>query len=166
MPATYEPIATTTLGSAAANITFSSITSAYTDLRIVLVGTVSTVNNPRIQFNSDTASNYSYTYINGNGASATSSRGSNTVALISVGNMDTTVPTMITIDVFSYAGSTNKTLLSSYSLDKNTTDGSGNVGRVVALWRNTAAITSVTLAGGGVDFKIGTTATLYGILKA
>jgi hypothetical protein len=39
MPATYEPIATTTLGGAAATITFSSISSAYTDLRIVLVGT-------------------------------------------------------------------------------------------------------------------------------
>ena len=32
--ATYEPIATTTLGSAAADITFSSIASTWTDLRI------------------------------------------------------------------------------------------------------------------------------------
>ena len=37
MPATYEPIATTTLGSAATNITFSSIPATYTDLRLVLV---------------------------------------------------------------------------------------------------------------------------------
>jgi hypothetical protein len=35
MTATYEKIATTTLGSAA-NITFSSISSAYTDLVIIL----------------------------------------------------------------------------------------------------------------------------------
>jgi hypothetical protein len=37
MPATYEPIATTTLGTAAAFITFSSIPATYTDLRLVIV---------------------------------------------------------------------------------------------------------------------------------
>ena len=36
MATTYEPIATTTLGSAAASITFSSIAGTYTDLRLVL----------------------------------------------------------------------------------------------------------------------------------
>jgi glycosyltransferase involved in cell wall biosynthesis len=41
MPATYEPIATTTLGSAAASITFSSIPATYTDLRLVIVGNLS-----------------------------------------------------------------------------------------------------------------------------
>lgn len=161
---TEVAIATTTLSSTAANITFSSIGAGYTDLRIVCTGTTTVVLNPRIQFNSDTASNYSYTYVNGNGSSATSGRGTSTIGLLTVGNMDTTVPTMFTVDIFSYAGSTNKTALSTYALDKNTTDGSGNVGRIVVLWRNTAAITSITLDTGGSTFKAGTTATLYGIL--
>ena len=164
--ATYEPIATTTLASAAANITFSSISSAYTDLRVVLVGTVSVVNNPRIQFNSDTANNYSYTALRGDGISASSFRGTNTQALLTIGNLDDTIPAMIAIDIFNYTGSTNKTGLSTYAKDTNRTDGSGIVGRNVFLWRNTAAITSITLSGGGVDFKIGTTATLYGIKAA
>lgn len=166
MPATYEPIATTTLSTTAASITFSSIGSGYTDLRIVCTGTVTVVLNPRIQFNLDTASNYSYSYINGNGASVNGNRAINTIGLLTVGNMDTTLPTMFTVDIFSYAGSTNKTALSTYALDKNTTDGSGNVGRIVILWSNTAAITSITLDTGGSTFKAGTTATLYGILKA
>ena len=37
--ATYEPIATQTLASAAASITFSSIAATYTDLRLVLTCT-------------------------------------------------------------------------------------------------------------------------------
>lgn len=167
MPATYEPIATTTLSSAAASIDFTSIGSSYTDLRVVLVGSTAVSLNPRIQFNSDTATNYSYTAIRGDGASATSTRGTNlSGGTLTIGNFESGKITMVTVDIFSYAGSTNKTCLSAYALDKNTTDGSGNVGRNVILWRNTAAITSLKLDTNGSTFSSGTTATLYGILKA
>jgi hypothetical protein len=37
MAITYEPIATTTLGSAAADVTFTSISGTYTDLVLVAV---------------------------------------------------------------------------------------------------------------------------------
>ena len=37
MAITYEPIATTTLGSAAASVTFSSISGSYTDLVLIVV---------------------------------------------------------------------------------------------------------------------------------
>ena len=35
MPATYEPIASTTLGSDAANVEFTSLSGTYTDLIVV-----------------------------------------------------------------------------------------------------------------------------------
>ena len=38
MASTYEKIATTTLGSATASYTFSSISGTYTDLILILVG--------------------------------------------------------------------------------------------------------------------------------
>ena len=38
MPATYEPIASTTLGASAAAIEFTSIPGTYTDLVVVLQG--------------------------------------------------------------------------------------------------------------------------------
>ena len=165
MPATYEPIATTTLGSAASTITFSSIPATYTDIRLVLVYTVSTTSSvPILQFNNDTSALYSRTYINGNGASASSARstGSNDVNLAF--QVNTSIPQMVTIDVMSYAGSTNKTSLITTVEDKN---GSGSVNRMVALYRSTTAISTLNLgiAFGG-NYSIGTTATLYGILKA
>jgi len=145
MAFTYEPIATTTLSSAASSITFSSISSAYTDLRLVLVGTVTTNGaNYFLQLNSDSASNYSQTYLYGSGTAAVSGRGTaQTVGVyLTTGfSPSSTIPTMTETDIFSYSNSsTNKTVLSSASGDLN---GSGYVSRLVGLWRNTAAITSV-----------------------
>lgn len=164
MPATYEPIATTTLGSAAANITFSSIPATYTDLRVVLVATTTVADAIHLRYNADTGANYSRTVLQGDGSTAASSRqtGENFIYLTRT-NLDTTLPQLFEIDIFSYAGSTNKTCLVASSQDKN---GSGVVVREVGLWRSTAAINEVALASFSSTFKIGTTATLYGIKNA
>lgn len=165
MPATYEPIATTTLGSAASSITFSSIASTWTDLRVVFVGTSSTANACRIQFNSDTATNYSYTDLIGDGASATSSRSSNTtyITMTPASALSTTISSLLTMDIFSYAGSTYKTALINASEDRN---GSGGVGNQVGLWRSTSAINSILIYASSGNFATGTTATIYGIKAA
>lgn len=166
--ATYEPIATTTLGSAASSITFSSIASTWTDLRLVLVGTnVSSGYMWILRLNSDSSSNYSNTRLYGTGASAGSGRSTSvTSAWIGDSNLNnsTTIPNLSTIDIFSYAGSTYKTLLSTSSTDLN---GSGNVIGFVNLWRSTSAITTITLLNDGAsNFAAGTTATLYGLKSA
>lgn len=164
MPATYEKIATTTLGSASATITFSSISSAYTDLVLVFVGSGASGGRYRLRFNGDTATNYSSTIISGDGTTAGSTRYTSLDGIESGYNIGTTNRTFISCDIFSYAGSTNKIALLTYSNDQN---GSGQTQRTVGLWRNTAAITSVGLdIIGGINFTTGTTATLYGILKA
>jgi hypothetical protein len=165
MATTYEKIATTTLGSAAADITFSSISSAYTDLRLVIVCTTASSSNMCLQFNGDTGTNYSSTFLSGNGTSAASSRLTSwdSVILDTSPNTSTTVPELFTADIFSYAGGTNKTVLGTMSADRN---GSGGVNGSVNLWRNTSAITSIKVYAAGVNLSTGTTATLYGILKA
>jgi hypothetical protein len=165
MPATYEPIATTTLGSAAATITFNSIGSGYTDLRLVIVTTTSATDTIYLQYNGISTSTYSGTYIYGDGATASSARRTNVTGVYAGFGVvtSTTIPSMWTWDIFSYAGSTNKTSLSTISLDQN---GSGSVTRSVGLWRSTSAITSITANVSGSNFNTGTTATLYGILKA
>jgi hypothetical protein len=165
MATTYEKIATTTLGSAAASITFSSIAATYTDLRIVLNAqtTNAGVSGVEFQFNSDTATNYSYTRLRGNGTSATSSASTSTTGGYAGYTVQSSNWSMSALDIFSYAGSTLKTTLATNAADEN---GTGNVWNTVSLWRSTAAITAVKLICATGNFAIGTTATIYGILKA
>ena len=169
MPATYEKIATTTLGSATSTITFDSIPGTYTDLRIAMFALGSTNGiGAMCRINSDTGTNYSNTSLSGSGASATSARATSVTpwdfepGAAAVG-LNTTNPTLYTLDIFSYAGSTNKTALLTTSSDRN---GSGAVIRAVLLWRSTAAITRLDILTSSSTFAAGTTATLYGILKA
>ena len=166
MPSTYEPIATTTLGSAAASITFSSIPSTYTDLKIVFVGTATLSGiNANVRFNSDTASNYSNTALGGDGSTAQSvSATSQTYNQLTVFNgINGTIPTLRTMDIFSYAGSTYKTCLTTESNDFN---GSGSSARTVQLWRSASAINTILIYASSSTFTTGTTATLYGIKNA
>jgi hypothetical protein len=165
MPATYEPIATTTLSSAAALITFSSISSAYTDLRLVFVLSTSAGQGPNVTFNNDTNTLYSFTYINGAGAGASTGKSTNQDRFTTywATSYPTTSPAMFTMDLFSYRSSINKTALFSTSMDKN---GSGEINRFVGLYRSTSPITSIELISPSGNFTAGSTATLYGILKA
>jgi hypothetical protein len=166
---TEVAIATQTLGSAASSITFSSIPSTYTDLRLVLVCKSTSSTDMYVRFNADNGSNYSVTTLAGNGTTAYSFGATSQTQIdpnVSVGALDTTIPSLITFDIFSYAGSTYKTVLITTSQDYNgsgSAGGTGSVNRNVALWRSTSAITSLNLAG-AANFAAGTTATLYGIL--
>jgi hypothetical protein len=164
MATTYDKIATTTLGSAAASISFTSIASSWTDLRIVYVGAGTWTDYPVIQFNSDSANNYSWTYVSGNGSAAQSGRFSNQPSFYP--NLGAVSPELITYDIFSYAGSTYKTMLWNEVADNN---GSGVVSPKVGLWRSTSAITRIDILGlYGTSNLLGagTTATLYGIKAA
>jgi hypothetical protein len=161
---TEVAIATTTLSSAASTITFSSIGAGYTDLRLVVIGSMASGTGYwAFRLNADSGTNYSVTFLSGSGSAATSSRlTSNNAGFINFANTIGTSITTGTLDIFNYAGSTNKTALATFSGDEN---GSGYVERGVNLWRNTSAITSLTLRTDTANnFAIGTTATLYGIL--
>ena len=165
MPATYEPIATTTLGSAASSITFSSISSAYTDLRVIFTGVTSSNTIMYTQVNGDTGANYSRTYLGGNGSVATSGRDTNATRwqFHDSTTTSTSLPMMGELNIFSYSGSTYKTALTAFSGDEN---GSGDVYRNAVLWRNTAAITSITIYPGAGNLNTGFTATIWGIKAA
>jgi len=165
MPTTYEKIATTTLGSANSTITFSSISSAYTDLRLVFNGSPVSSTYLKMQFNSDTATNYSWTYLSGSGSAANSGSGTSSTFILAAAQSSSSsaYPSLSSIDIFSYAGSTFKTVLTSYAGDYN---GSGLVNANVSLWRSTSAINTITIFYNTGNIAASSTATLYGILKA
>lgn len=160
--ATYTPIASTTIGTAVASYTFSSIPATYTDLVLIVNNKlVSGSASLRIQFNGDTATNYSGTQLYGYGSSASSGRETST-ATPYMGSESTGWGTH-NLNIFSYANT---------SVYKTWTYRSGDVGvgiveAGVYLWRSTAAITSIKLFDNSANnFDVGSTFALYGIAAA
>jgi len=162
---TYTPIATTTFGSAASSYTFSSVPSTYTDLvLIVYIPTNSTNDDIFMQFNSDTATNYSATWLRGNGSTASSPRSSNLtgIRISDLGSPTTTAASLLTISIQNYSNSTTyKTALAR----ANNAAGNG-VDAFVGLWRSTAAINTIKVYPASGSMATGTTMTLYGIAAA
>jgi hypothetical protein len=163
--ATYEPISTTTLGSAQSSVSFSSF-GGYTDL--ILVANFATSLNltygTYIQINGDSGGNYSVTTIKGNGSTATSTRQSSTegIRFMLPSSTSSSFSNMAIVNFMNYTNATTyKTILARNNNANTVTELS------VGLWRNTNAITSFVYGGdGGQNFAIGSTFTLYGIAAA
>ena len=162
---TYTPIASQTLGSAAASITFSSIPSTYTDLVLIYggAGTAAGQIDLRVGNGSvDAGNNYSTTILYGDGTSAGSLRYSN-AAQANIGYTDASQTNNIT-HLMNYANTTTyKTILSRGSQPATSANAR------VSLWRSTSAINIITIyagAGSGGTFIAGSTFTLYGIAAA
>lgn len=160
--ATYNCIATTTLGSDTASISFTSISGSYTDL--VVIGSIGAVQDTSalvIQFNSDTGSNYSWTRVNGDGTSAASARGTNTTYISGFEIGAQSDPNALIVHIMNYSNTTtNKTALvrSNYS--------GRHTSAVAGLWRSTSAITSILVSPSAGNLKANTTLSLYGIAAA
>lgn len=163
MPATYEPIATTTLSTTATDVTFSSIPATYTDLIIVCNYKIVTGGDYVLshQLNGDTGSNYSSTYLVGTGTAAASGRLTNAV-YIDAGYFATnggSFSTSIT-HFMNYSNTTTYTTM----LTRHANQNGGQVTAYVNLWRSTAAINSIkTFSQSGRTYDTGSTFTLYGI---
>lgn len=155
---TYIALDKVTVGTATPSITFNSVPQGYTDLVIIAAGTTASASaSLQFQFNGDTTSSYSSTWMDGDGTSATSSRETSTTYTYwgSITNQQTTSIGQI----MNYSNATTyKTILGRGS------NAPERVRAYVGLWRNTAAITSVTIKNNGpFNFTSGTTFSLYGI---
>lgn len=164
MPSTYEPLATTTLGSAAASVTFSSISGSYTDLVLVsnLYGNGGAAN-VLVRFNSDTGSNYSSTTITGNGSAASSFRNTSTdsIFMINSGSSLNGAWGTFIMSVNNYSNATTyKTALARFGAAGN------EVTSTIGLWRNTSAINAIEIRTSSNTYLAGSTFTLYGIKAA
>ena len=170
---TYTLIASNTLGSNTASVTFGSIPATYTDLKIVSNGRTDWTTNEYealyMQLNSDTATNYSVTALMGTGSAAASYRQStqNQMEISRFSNSfssNTAFGTSI-IDLQDYSNTT--TYKTAISRTNNVPYGYYNVGSTVGLWRSTAAVSTIKLYPAlGSNFVTGSTFKLYGIEAA
>jgi hypothetical protein len=165
MTVTYEKIATTTLGSNAPSITFSSIPATYTDLVLIVsalgVG-ADTDRNCSIQVNSDTGSNYSMTRIRGDGSSASSDRDTSaTEAIAGVIQVKSTGDATRCTYVVQFQNYSNTTTYKTWLSRSNSANSA--VQAMVNLWRSTSAINAIKFQITTYDFYAGSTFTLYGI---
>lgn len=165
MASTYEAIMTYTVPSAQSSYTFTSISQDYTDLVLVANTIVSSGVGYELglQFNGDTGSNYSDTYLLGDGTSATSGRQSLTFADCGYLASNSGNPNTRIINLQNYSNTTTyKTVLS-----RGSSVNSGQAIAYVNLWRNTSAISSIKIFSNvGLNYAAGSTFTLYGIKAA
>jgi len=161
---TYVPIATYTVPSDTTSYTFTSIPSTYTDLYLVAAFATDAASSINLNVGSgsiDTASNFSWTYLLGNGTAASSSRGSADTRIFSGATNSVNGQCNMEISFQNYSNATTyKTTLSRFN---DTTQGTY---ATVGLWRNTAAINQIRILANGNNLKSGSTFSLYGILGA
>ena len=160
MASTYDKIATTTLGSAAADVTFSSF-SGYTDLVLVINGKMtSTGNSIYLRFNNDTTSSY-HTQALGNNSRV---RSDNSFGCGLGGYISGYTANQFAIEahILDYANTTKyKPVISRYG------QANDQVETIVNGYGSATAITTMKILINAADtFQAGSTFTLYGILRA
>lgn len=161
----YFPIRSYVVPSGGAtSLEWTSIPSTYTHLQIRVMNlSGSATGDLRLQFNSDTGSNYSLHYLAGDGATASAGGTANTTYAYCGQGGSSTNPAVSVIDVLDYAnGNKYKTTRTLSGYDPNGTGGwiflgSGN-------WRNTNAITSIKLFINGYNLNQYSSFALYGVL--
>ena len=167
----YDALATVTVPSGGvASVTFAGIPTGYKHLQIRYLanftGTSVGYSQPYCQFNSDTATNYDNHALYGTGSAAGASyfaAGGAYAAWIPDSAYANTFGAGV-IDILDYANTNkNKTMRTLGGFNRNFNASANElVGLTSALWRNTAAITSIDIKG-TTTFSQYSQFALYGI---
>lgn len=163
MTITYDAIATYTTTGTESSFTFSSITSAYTDLVIIITGKAVSASDIYLKCNGDNGTNYTYIRASGNNSSTEQSNStgvSNGMLTTYWGNATNDNAQVSFYNLMDYSNTT--TFKSGYSLAINAFNNGEDM--IVSTWRDTSAITSLTVNPTN-NFVAGTVATIYGIKK-
>jgi hypothetical protein len=160
----YESIATANGTGSSGTVTFSSIPSTYQHLQIrAIVKNSSSASYANMRFNSDSATNYNNHYLDGSGASVTAGANVSDDKLYfgyTTISTDTNTFGVMVVDILDYANTNkNKTIR---SLNGRDTNGSGYIELASGAWRNTNAVTDISIFMAN-NFTTGSTFALYGI---
>lgn len=167
MPGSYESIASATGTGSSGTITFSSIPSTYTHLQIRFIGRSSSAASSTIKmnFNSDTGSNYANHMLYCDGASPYAAQNVSQTFLrfygMSYSGLTAGIMSSHVVDILDYANTNKyKTIRTLGGFDAN---GSGEQGLYSALWMSNTAITSIDLITGAGNWTTDSSFSLYGI---
>jgi len=150
-PTDFESIATTTVGAGgSATITFSSIPATYTHLQIRALARTNRsagVDIMTMRMNGDTGNNYADHLVYGDGSTVqvdlNTSYPTINIQRVASDNLSASIFSPFVIDILDYANTNkNKTVRYLGGYDAN---GSGRMVFGSGLWRNTSAITTITL---------------------
>lgn len=153
----------TILSSTASSVTFSSISGAYRSLILrVVAATNAGAANSVWTLNGDTGANYDWQQFLFGATSANETHSAQTSFSVGApGNGGAALPWIANITIPNYAATVfNKGGTGNYV--RNDSLGTEYGGVVGFQWRNTAAVTSITIAAGGGSFVTGSTFSLYG----
>jgi hypothetical protein len=170
---TYELIASTTLGSNAASVTFGSggtIPQTYTDLVLLcsVRGTYSGGGEAIIRCAPNNAApTRSNRYLTATGTSVSSNATTGAIWLGTMTNDGATASTFSNVETYipNYAGSTHKSISSTSVSERNSATGN-QMFIIASLWSSTDAITSLVLEPETGNFKSGSSFFLYAITKS
>jgi hypothetical protein len=166
----YESIQTVTVGSGGqSSVVFSSIPATFKHLQIRGIGRSTDGGGAdvtgRLQFNSDTATNYSthrlYGYGSSAGADASSStNGISFASILANGNLASCFSAAV-CDILDYAD------VNKYKTTRSLSGGDYNTGGSIYLtsgnWRSTSAVTSILLFPSSGSWLANTTYALFGV---
>jgi hypothetical protein len=172
-PSSFESIASTTLGSAAADITFSSIPSTYKHLQIrgFARGSANGISAAGyVQFNGATGSSYAWHLITAGGAGATSiivdGVASDTAMWLIHSPANTNVSNYFApfvIDIYDYADTNKSTTARSLSGFLSNNGSETSVRLFTGLYTPTTAVSSIKFFYSGQNIMANSQISLYGI---
>jgi hypothetical protein len=164
----FESIATVSVSSTVSSVTFSSIPSTYKHLQIraVLISSLSA--NNQFQINGDTATNYTWHQMQGDGASNSayaSNPSSNPPWGLNAGSA--TYPMVSIIDILDYADTNKFKTVRTISGNPGPNNRAYRVGMYSGAWRSTSAVTSISFYNDfGSTIQANSHFALYGIKGA
>ncbi len=152
---TYTPLATITLTSTDSEVVFASIPSSFRDLILIISNSQGLAN---LRFNSDTAGNYNWVRMWGEGGGGQSSASSNQTSLYT--GDGSTAPSMNRIQIMDYSATDkHKSVLARN--DYNPGSLNYNAFTVAGRWASNTAINTISISG--TTYPVGATFSLYGV---
>ena len=173
VPPSFESIASATGTGSSETITFSSIPSTYQHLQIrAIIRNTSTSTSSKMQFNSDTGSNYTQHEIQGTGSAASAGGAVTQTSMLAfrpaVSSATADCMGVTIIDIHDYASTSKyKTVRSFFGADTNAGSTTDRILLTSGLWLSTSAINTITFSlAASNNFTTSTTFALYGIKGA